>query len=88
MMVQICQLSQFMFSTLSGLLVLSLSILWMHESLFLWLLVKKCNLTKEEERCMQLNAQAINSILGTLSAYVLDEVIFNGEESPESAHLT
>jgi hypothetical protein len=44
-------------------------------------------MSKEEERCMQLNARAINVILGTLSAEVLDEAIFNGQTPPESAHL-
>ena len=34
---------------------------------------------KEEERCVQLNAQVINVILSILSAEVLDEVIFNGK---------
>ena len=36
---------------------------------------------------MQLNAQAINVMLSTLSAEVLDEAIFNGQTPPESAHL-
>jgi hypothetical protein len=36
------------------------------------------NIPKEEERCMQLNAQAINIMLSTLSVEVLDEAIFNG----------
>ena len=36
---------------------------------------------------MQLNAQAINIILSTLSAEVQDEAIFNGQPPPESAHL-
>jgi hypothetical protein len=45
------------------------------------------NIPKEEERCMQLNAQAINIMLSTLSAEVLDEAIFNGQTPPESAHL-
>ena len=36
---------------------------------------------------MQLNAQAINVILSTLSAEVLDEAIFNGQTPLESAHL-
>ena len=34
-----------------------------------------------------INAQAINVILNTLSAKVLDEAIFNGQTPPESAHL-
>ena len=45
------------------------------------------NIPKEEERCVQLNAQAINVILSTLSAEVLNEAIFNGQTPPESAHL-
>ena len=45
------------------------------------------NLSKEEEICVQLNAQAINIILSTLSAEVQDEAIFNGQPPPESAHL-
>ena len=45
------------------------------------------NIPKEEERCVKLNAQAINVILSTLSAEVLDEAIFNGKTPPESAHL-
>ena len=45
------------------------------------------NIPKEEERCVQLNAQAINIILSTLSAEVLDEAIFNGQTPLESAHL-
>ena len=45
------------------------------------------NIPKEEERCVQLNAQEINVILHTLSAEVLDEAIFNGQTPPESAHL-
>ena len=45
------------------------------------------NILKEEERCVQLNAQAINIILSTLSAEVLDEAIFNGQTPLESAHL-
>ena len=36
---------------------------------------------------MQLNAQAINVILSTLSAEVQDEAIFNGQPPPKSAHL-
>ena len=36
------------------------------------------NISKEEEICVQLNAQAINVMLSTLSAEVLDEAIFNG----------
>ena len=36
---------------------------------------------------MQLNAQAINVTLSTLSAEVQDEAIFNGQPPPESAHL-
>ena len=36
---------------------------------------------------MQLNAQAINVILSTLSAEVLGEAIFNGQTPLESAHL-
>ena len=36
---------------------------------------------------MQLNAQAINIILSTLSAEVQDEAIFNGQPPPKSAHL-
>ena len=36
------------------------------------------NIPKEEERCMQLNAQTINVRLSTLSSEVLDEAIFNG----------
>ena len=36
---------------------------------------------------VQLNAQAINVMLSTLSAEVLDEAIFNGQTPPESAHL-
>ena len=42
---------------------------------------------KEEERCVQLNAQAINIILSTLSEEVQDEAVFNGQPPPESAHL-
>ena len=45
------------------------------------------NIPKEEERCVQLNGQAINVMLSTLSAEVLDEAIFNGQTPPESAHL-
>ena len=45
------------------------------------------NLSKEEEICVQLNAQAINVMLSTLSAEVQDEAIFNGQPPPESAHL-
>ena len=45
------------------------------------------NLSKEEEICVQLNAQAINVILSTLSAEVQDEAIFNGQPPPKSAHL-
>ena len=45
------------------------------------------NIPKEEEICVQLNAQAINVMLSTLSAKVLDEAIFNGQTPPESAHL-
>ena len=45
------------------------------------------NLSKEEEICVQLNAQAINVILSTLSAEVQDEAIFNGQPPSESAHL-
>ena len=45
------------------------------------------NLSIEEEICVQLNAQAINIILSTLSAEVQDEAIFNGQPPPESAHL-
>ena len=45
------------------------------------------NIPKAEERCMQFNAQAINVILSTLSAEVLDEAIFNGQTPSESAHL-
>ena len=36
---------------------------------------------------MQLNAQAINVMLSTLSVEVQDEAIFNGQPPPESAHL-
>ena len=36
---------------------------------------------------MQLNAQAINVMLSTLSAEVIDEAIFNGQPPLESAHL-
>ena len=36
---------------------------------------------------MQLNAQAFNVTLSTLSAEVQDEAIFNGQPPPESAHL-
>ena len=36
------------------------------------------NILKEEEICVQLNAQEINVMLSTLSAEVLDEAIFNG----------
>ena len=36
---------------------------------------------------MQLNAQAINVILSTLSVEVEDEAIFNGQPPPESAHI-
>ena len=42
---------------------------------------------KDEEICMQLNAQEINVILSTLSTKVLDEAIFNGQTPPESVHL-
>jgi len=45
------------------------------------------NIPKEEEICVQLNAQAINVMLSTLSAEVLDEAIFNGQTPSESAHL-
>ena len=45
------------------------------------------NLSKEEERCVQLNAQAINVMLSILSAEVLDEAIFDGQTPPKSAHL-
>ena len=37
---------------------------------------------KEEERCVPLNAQEINVMLSTLSAEVLDKVIFNGQTPP------
>ena len=68
-------------------LVLLLSILCLQAYLFLvdWSNYK--NLSKEEEICVQLNAQAINTILSTLSAEVQDEAIFNGQPPPESAHL-
>ena len=36
------------------------------------------NIPKEEEICVQLNAQAINVILSTLSIEVQVEAIFNG----------
>ena len=45
------------------------------------------NIPKEDEICVQLNAQAINVMLSTLSAEVLDEAIFNGQPPPKSAHL-
>jgi hypothetical protein len=45
------------------------------------------NVPKEKERCVRLNAQAINVMLSTLSAEVLDEAIFNGQLLSESAHL-
>ena len=45
------------------------------------------NIPKEEETCVQLNAQAINVILSTLSTEILDEAIFNGQTRLESAHL-
>jgi hypothetical protein len=45
------------------------------------------NIPKEEEICVQLNAQAINVMLSTLSVEVLDEAISNGQPPPESAHL-
>ena len=45
------------------------------------------NSSKEEEIYVQLNAQAINVMLSTLSAEVQDEAIFNGKPPPESAHL-
>jgi hypothetical protein len=45
------------------------------------------NLSKEKERCVQLNAQAINVILSKLSVEVQDEAIFNGQPPAESAHL-
>ena len=35
-------------------------------------------MSKEEEICVQLNVQAINIILSTLSVEVQDEAIFNG----------
>jgi cytochrome c-type biogenesis protein CcmH/NrfF len=44
------------------------------------------NIPKEEERCVQLNAQAINVMLSTLSVEV-DEAIFNGQTTPKSDHL-
>ena len=45
------------------------------------------NIPKEEEIYVQLNAQAINVMLSTLSVEVLDEAIFNGQTPPKSAHL-
>jgi hypothetical protein len=45
------------------------------------------NISKKEEICVQLNAQAINVMLSTLSAEVQDEAIYNGQPPPESAHL-
>ena len=45
------------------------------------------NLSKEKEICVQLNAQAINIILNTLSIEVQDEAIFNGQPPMESANL-
>ena len=45
------------------------------------------NLSKEEEICVQLNGQAINIILSTLSVEVQDKAIFNGQPPSESAHL-
>ena len=45
------------------------------------------NISKKEEICVQLNAQAINVMLSTLSAEVQDEAIFNGQPPSESAHL-
>ena len=45
------------------------------------------NIPIEEERYVQLNAQAINVILSILSAEVQDEAIFNGQPPPESAYL-
>ena len=64
-----------MYSMLLEILVLLLSILWMHPIVD-WSNYK--NLSKEEEICVQLNAQAINVILSTLSVEVQDEAIFNG----------
>jgi len=45
------------------------------------------NIPKEEDRCVQLNTQAINIILSTLSVEVLDEAIFDGQTPPKCAHL-
>ena len=45
------------------------------------------NLSKEEEICVQLNTQAINVILSTLSTEVQDEAIFNGQPPSKGAHL-
>jgi hypothetical protein len=45
------------------------------------------NWSKEDERYVQHNAQAINIILSTLSAEVRDEAIFNGQTPSESGRL-
>ena len=76
MMVQTFDLGQFMYSMLLGILPLPI-VDWSNYK----------NLSKEEEICVQLNAQAINVMLSTLSAEVQDEAIFNGQPPPESAHL-
>jgi hypothetical protein len=44
-------------------------------------------MSEEEKRCVQLNAQAINVILSTLSAEVQAEAIYNGQTPSESAHV-
>jgi hypothetical protein len=45
------------------------------------------NLCKEEVKCLQLNAQAINVLFSALSEYVFDNVIFGDDEPLEDAHL-
>jgi hypothetical protein len=44
------------------------------------------NMPEEEKRCVQLNAQAINVLLSTLSAEVLEEAIYDEDTPSESAH--
>jgi hypothetical protein len=48
------------------------------------------NLTKEEEKCLQLNAQATNVLIHTLSKDVLDSIMdddYDDDDILEDAHL-
>ena len=87
-MVQTFYLGQFMYSMLLEILVLFVEHI-VDASIPLpivdWSNYK--NLSKEEEICVQLNAQAINVILSILSVEVQNEAIFNRQPPPESAHL-